>query len=87
MRTRTPTPDGEAIEENRDIIRELLAEGETAICEAPAVTSKQAAAHTAYTQSTVQNRMKVDPAITKISAIDPETYTSTYAYLLAEDKR
>ena len=82
-----PSPDGDAVKETRAHIRALYAEDKTAICDQPAVTSSQLADKAGIEQRAATNRLRVDPAVTRVSAIDPQTFEPTHAYVLAEDER
>jgi hypothetical protein len=79
-----PTPDGEAVKETRALIRELIENGETALCEIDAVTTKRITQETDYRRKTIQRRIEVDESIKKTSAIDPETHQATYAWYIDE---
>ena len=87
MSYQKPRPDGEAVKETRQHIRELYEKGEVAISDKPSVTTRQLAESCEYEQGTINARLNVDPAIEQVAAIDPHTFESTTAYVLAEDLR
>ena len=87
MSYQKPRPDGEAVKETRQHIRELYENGELAISNKPSVTTRQLAASCEYGQRTINSRLNVDPAIEQVTAIDPQTFESTTAYVLSEDLR
>jgi hypothetical protein len=83
----TPAPDGDAVQETRSWIRDAYEHGKTAIADRPAVTVASLAEYTEHQPHAIRKRLQVDPAVTQVSAVHPETYHSTTAYVLAEDER